>query len=161
MLYSWHQLWWKAIITVSIFTSLSILLLRGCCTTTDWTDCCPWTWSMVSPITLLSIIIIRLHLSWCWWQMKEQARSQGGGGEGGLPPAWLKKFQFCPKQKNMPFWCYALNYRPEEFCFASFLCRKTVPEKNFWLQKVVQLVTQGFKQSIQRRRLTTTSRYHM
>ena len=61
----------------------------------------------------------------------------------------------------MLFWCYALNYRPEEFFASSFLCRKTVPQHNIWLQKVVQLAVQGFKQSIQRRRLTTKSKYHI
>ena len=53
----------------------------------------------------------------------------GRGGGGGLPPARLKQVQFALNRKL--FWCYALNYRPEEFSVSSFLCRKTVPQHNF------------------------------
>ena len=72
-------------------------------------------------------------------------RAAGGKGGGG---------------RRCLFWSYTLKYRPEELFVSSFLCRKTVPQHNFWFQKVAQLVAQAFKQLTQRRRLTTKSRYH-
>ena len=93
--------------------------------------------------------------------MPPQVRSKGGGGGGGLPPCPTYISSVCPKQKTWPFWCYALNYRTVKLFASLFLCRKTVPQHNFWFQKVTQLVGQAFKQLIQRRRLTTNSRFHI
>ena len=58
----------------------------------------------------------------------------------------------------MPFLMLCvLNHRPEEFFISSFLCRKTVPQHNFWFQKNAQLVAQTFEQLIQWKRLTAKS----
>ena len=76
------------------------------------------------------------------------------GEEGRTPPLPDLKKLICLEHKICPFLCYSLNYRPEKFFISSFLFRKTVPQHNFWFQKVTQLVSQAFEQLIQRRRLT-------
>ena len=107
---------------------------------------------------VISSSMFLLSLRQVIWQ---KSFGEVGGREWGstssLPD--LNNFNFALNRKTCLFWCYALNYRPGEFLVSSFLCRKTVPQHNIWLKKVVQLATQGFKQSIQRRRLTTTSKY--
>ena len=66
---------------------------------------------------------------------------------------------------NLPytclFWCYALNYRSEEFFVLSLLCRKAIPQENFWFQKGAQLLAQIVKRLIQWTRVTAKSRYHL
>ena len=86
-----------------------------------------------------------------WWLSRLVARGRRGDGSS---TARLEKSSICPKQKTCPFWCYALNHRPEKFFVSSIWCRRTVPQHNFWFQKVIQLVVQLFKQLIQWRGLT-------
>ena len=50
---------------------------------------------------------------------------------------------------------------PKVISIVTHLCRTRVPHHNFWFQKLVQLVAQAFKKLIQRRRLTTKSRWHL
>ena len=109
---------------------------------------------------VISSSMFLLSLRQVIWQ---RSFGEVGGGEWGSTSSLpnLNNFNFALNRKTCLFWCYALNYRPGEFLVSSFLCRKTVPQHNIWLKKVVQLATQGFKQSIQRRRLTTTSKYYI
>lgn len=94
-----------------------------------------------------------------------QALSQRGYGEEDYSPAPLdqpEQVYFAQnREQACLFWCYASNYRSEEFFVLSLLCRKVIPQDNFWFQKGAQLVAQIFKPLIQWTRLTAKSRYHL
>ena len=72
-----------------------------------------WRYSIENSSTNLSLVL--------------QPRTREGWGREYFPFA-LETISICAKQKNIVFWCYALNYRPEEFfiifLFSSFLCKK-------------------------------------